>query len=340
MTKKITINILLLFLFKSLVGQVKDTLYLLNNSIIIGEMKKIKMGRVEFDGDGIGIINVKYDKIKSIQAACHLYRVETTDRKLLYGTIRTSDKDGFITINTPGISPAIHLSNISSLIFFGNNFETRLSGNIGAGYSYTKSSDIGRLNLNASIKYTTRTTETALTGNMIITADSISTYRERENLQGSSIYYINNNWLLVGLLSYQRNLELGLQSRWQTGAAIGYKFLQLKSSQGKVNTGIVINSEKNFSNVSNTLFEWATQVNYNFFSFSKPNLSLSAAQMVFVSLSQKGRIRYDGDIDLSWEVIKDFSITLNFYHNYDRKSPATGLARVDYGYVAGISYKF
>ena len=61
---------------------------------------------------------------------------------------------------------------------------------------------------------------------------------------------------------------------------------------------------------------------------------------LYVNLSQKGRIKNDGDIRLNWEIISNFSLNLRFHHNYDRKSPATNAPKTDYGFGAGLSDNF
>ena len=55
------------FFLKS-IAQNKDTIFFVNKSILIGELRSIKLGRIEFDGDGIGIVNIKYNKIGTIQS--------------------------------------------------------------------------------------------------------------------------------------------------------------------------------------------------------------------------------------------------------------------------------
>jgi hypothetical protein len=234
----------------------------------------------------------------------------------------------------------IKLSNITTLSYYGQNWKLSLRGSLGAGYSYTKSSGIGRLNLSGRLKYVNRKTELELTGNTIITTDSTGTYRERENLELSDNYLINYNFYAGVFLRYQRSIELGLLRRWQEGAGLGYKFMQRKHSIGKSITGLVVNQETNFDYQRKNSLEWVVQAGYDFFSFSKPNFSLSTTQTMYTSFTQKGRIRFDGDIKINWELISDFDLSFDFYHNYDKKSPATNTAKSDYGFVAGLNYKF
>lgn len=338
--KKLVLFIFITAAAFSAAAQVKDTLFFLNKTLVIGELTRIRLGRIEFDADGIGNISVKYDKINTIRAAKHYFRIETVTDKVYYGTIDSSAKPGRIQIITTNGNVEVAVAGISTLAYYGSDWKTKLSGDIGAGYTFTKSSNIGRLNMNMNVRYRTKHTESLLSGNAIVTKDSIKVYRERENLQLAFNYYLSSRWYAAGLVSYQRNRELGLKSRWQQGLGIGYKYITSSNNQGTAGTGLVLNQEKSFVNNQNVLVEWLLQTNYTLFSFSKPNLTISTSQIFYVNLSQKGRIRWDGDLSINWELVSDLSLKTSFYHNYDKKSPATLLPRLDYGFVAGLSYEF
>lgn len=338
--KKLVLFIFITTAAIAAVAQVKDTLFFLNKTLVIGELTRIRLGRIEFDADGIGNISVKYDKINTIRAAKHYFRIETVTDKVYYGTIDSSAIQGSIQIVTNNSRLEMPVASISTLAYYGSDWKTKLSGDVGAGYTFTKSSNIGRLNMNTNVRYHTKHTEALLSGNAIVTKDSTKVYRERENLQLAFNYYLSSRWYAAGLVSYQRNRELGLKSRWQQGLGIGYKYITSSNNQGTAGTGLVLNQEKSFVNNQNVLVEWLLQTNYTLFSFSKPNLTISTSQIFYVNLSQKGRIRWDGDLSINWELVSDLSLKTSFYHNYDKKSPATLLPRLDYGFVAGLSYEF
>ncbi len=321
-------------------AQSKDTLFFTNKSMLIGELISIKLGRIEFDGDGVGIVKVKYDKVSTIQASKHYFRIETIKREVIPGFIESSVNRGKIIAKTNYDSKEIAIEDIASMFKFGTKWSTKINGNIGAGYTYTKSSRIGRFNADGAVFYHNEKSEIELGGNMIFTTDSITSVIERANLNFKYNYYFSKSFFGVALLNYQRNVELGLNKRWQQGLAIGHKFLLTKHSQGLVISGFTINQEQDLKSNSTNNQEWVAQGKYNFFSFSNPNISIGTTQTLYVSINQRGRIRYDGDINLNWELISDFSLNLNFYSNYDSKSPTTGGARSDFGFVAGLSYEF
>lgn len=338
MKTRITIFLLLF----SMLGysQVKDTVFFLNKSVMVGEFKKMKLGKIEFDSDEVGVVYIKYHKVKTIHVQSYYCRTETIGKRVLYGSILSSKTPGNIRIHTLKEDVEVKLVDVSSISFYGQHFMDNFSGSFGAGYSYTKSSDIGRLNIDGKFKYAKSKLELQLSGSVITTIDSSVVNRENEDVSFTSKFLTDTNWYSAVSMRYQRSIELGLLDRWQEGAGMGYKFLQRQHHFARAISGFVVNQETDFEKTRNTYWEWSTNANYDFFSFSKPNITVSMSQGIYVSLSQKGRIRNEGDLDINWELIDDFSINISFYHNYDRKSPGTDTSKTDYGFVTGLNYKF
>jgi hypothetical protein len=324
----------------SLGQQAKDTLYFYNTTKIVGKLLTINLGRIEFDADGVGIITIKNTKITSITAVSRSFRVETLAGKELKGYLARSDKPGMVWIHAAEGSEEIYIEEISDLVFFGKSFNSGLTGNVSSGFSYTKSSGIGRFNLDGVLKYNTSRGQTRVEGDMIITYDSVKAETERANLSMGYEYTLAPLWGAIFILKYQRNIELGLDRRWQQVLGAGKQFLLNKHQQVVVISGLAINQERNLEGAELNSMEILVQGNYDFFSFSNPNIVLSLVESGFVSVTESGRIRFDGDISLDYEIISDFYINLQFYHNYDSRSPATDEPNIDFGFVAGLRYKF
>src|SRR6478609_6256970 len=321
-------------------SQSKDTLYFYNKTKIVGELLTIKLGRAEFDADGIGVLTIKNSKIESIHATSRSFRVETIDGELLQGYLVRSEKPGMVVVHAIIESEEIAIDNISNLLYYGKSLKSRLMGNISAGYSYTKSSEIGRFNTDGAIKYNTAKTQTQVKGDMIITSDSVHAYAERANLTLSHDHTFAPMWGAILILKYQRNLELGLDRRYQQAVGVARELLLSRRQQASAITGIAVNQERSGENEEENTTEAMVQVNYNLYSFANPNLTLSFVESSFISLTQKNRVRLDGNINLDYEIISDLYISLQFYHNFDSRSPATNAPNIDFGFVAGLRYKF
>jgi hypothetical protein len=87
------------------------------------------------------------------------------------------------------------------------------------------------------------------------------------------------------------------------------------------------------------LLEIPVMLRYNFFQFHHPNIQISSQQSLYFGLTQKGRIRFEGNTTFSWQLIRYFYLNINPYSNYDNQPPS-GNSNYDYGVVVSISYKF
>ena len=72
---------------QSVLAQKKDTLFLKNNAVLIGQLRKIQYGKIEFDQDGVSILSVKNDRVRTLSAESRTFRIQTTDNKLVYGSL-------------------------------------------------------------------------------------------------------------------------------------------------------------------------------------------------------------------------------------------------------------
>jgi hypothetical protein len=341
---RLCLSIIILSLYFPASGQKKetdnrDTLYLKSGQMFFGEFQRLKDGRFEFDIKDAALVMIKFDKVKTLKAVTHLYRVVTSDRKIYYGKLYAEKSDGYLRVISGDSVVILNFKTIASINFFDKPSFKTINGYLGAGYSYTRSSDIGRLNLEGLIALELKKWETTLSGSSIITYSDSIWSRDREIIALSTYYYLNASWYIGALLNYQRNIELGLARRFQEGVGIRYGLINRINFNVDLLSGIVLNQEKNLEGTSfPTSVELPVGFNMELYRFRKPEISFILAQSVFFSLTEKGRIRQDGNISMDWEIIDDLSLNLQFYHNYDSKPVGIGAKKLDYGTVIGFKY--
>jgi len=341
MKNYILLFMMLLFSMKALLQTRKDTIFFSNGSMMIGEVKKIKLGVITFDPDDANDVTVQLRNLKTVTAVTEVFRIETVDHNVYFGELIKYDSANYVKLIHGVDTSILFLQDITVLYPYEKGFTQRFSGNVGLGYSFTRSSDFGRLNFDGTLKYISQKEEISLSASGIYTMTDTSFTRDNESFSLKNNYYFSPTWFGTLLLTYQRNTELGLQRRYQEGLGAGNKFITSKHIYAWARSGLVFNQEKSTENVSTgTLTEIFGQLQFNFFRFTKPEINFDMAQTFYYSLSQKGRFRNDGETNLNWEIIDDLDLNLGFYNNYDSKPPVKGNRKLDFGIVFGVNYSF
>ncbi|WP_123864716.1 DUF481 domain-containing protein [Chitinophaga barathri] len=305
---------------------------------MIGELKSIQVGIIQFKATNAGTLNIKRHNIRTMVATYHDFKVETLDGEMFYGNVFPSPVKGYIRM----MGKEIKLSEIFTLFNFKEGLFRQVQGDVSAGYSFTRSSGTGRLNMDGNFtmqnrKYEVKPSFTSITS--FNPNDSVS--RERENITLQGIYDITPFIFPIVILTYDRNLQLGLNRRFSEGAGLGTKFLISPSMQARVITAVVMNQERYSDGTSSgNLVEIPVVLYYNFFRYTSPNISLATTQSVYFGINQDGRIREEGETKLSWEIVSDFTLSLTFYNSYDSRPSVSDNGNFDLSTVIGVGYTF
>ena len=324
----------------SAIAQLKDTLYFYKGQILVGDIRGAQLGELTIDETDLAILQVKMYKIKSIKAS-RRFKIVTQTKDDYYGILQPSAKDGWVNILLDNDDIVqVNIMDINLIIALEEDFFIRLNGNLSAGFSYSKSSALGQMNLSTTVQYATEQFEYLFNLSAIGSIDSSTYSRDRENASLFISYSLNPSWFPGVGVGYRRNLELSIASRYQELIGIGNKILTRKYWQLLVFSGLTFNQENSTSGATEgLLLEVPLIFRYDFFKYHRPNIQINSSQSVFYSLSQKNRVRYDGNLTFSWELIRRFYLTLNPYANYDSQPPE-GNSNFDYGLAVSISYRF
>jgi hypothetical protein len=323
-------------------AQEKDTITLYNGQVLVGDIKTASLGELTIDDVDLKILQLKQYKIKTIKTH-RSFKIETNDKLIYFGVLSQSTKPGYVILSLDdGDQMELQIMELSHITVLRESFFKQVDGTLSAGFSYSKSSDVGQVNFSTNSKYASKSFQYYLNIDMIASIDSSKYSRDREDAGFfvSYNFYKSATWIAATGFSYQRNLELSLARRYQEFIGGGNKLFVEKYWQLIALSGLTINEEKTTSGVeSGALFELPIILRFDFFKFSRPNIQITASQSGYFSLSQKGRIRYDGSISFSWELVHHFYLTFNPYANFDNK-PLQGNSNFDFGTSISISYKY
>jgi len=321
--------------------QIRDSIVMYNGETLIGAIQSSSLGSITIDDIDLKMLNIKLYKIKSL-IIHDRFKIETIDKKIYYGTLRTSDRDGWVDIHLDdGQIFPIHIVKIYLLTSLDTDILKRLNGNVSAGLSFTKSSQIGQLNFSANVQFSTKLFNYQLSISAIGSIDSGKYSRDNENIFLVNSYDLTPAWFISGAAQYQRNLELSISRRYLFMLGIGNKLIIKKNMRLLATTGMTFSQEKSIEGVSSgLLFELPVMFQFNYYQFRHPDIQISSTQTVYFGIGQNGRVRYDGSTTFSWQLIRYFYLNLSPYSNFDSQPPAGSGSNFDYGIVFGLSYKF
>ena len=217
--------------------QTRDSIILYNGEALIGAVQSSGLGSISIDDIDLKMLNIKLYKIKTL-IIHERFKIETIEKKIYYGTLRTSGKDGWVDIHLDnGDILPIHIVKIYQLTSMDTDILKRLNGNVSAGLSFSKSSQIGQVNFSGLVQFATKLFDYQLSVSSIGSIDSGKYSRDNENAFLLNSYNLTPTWFISGAAQYQRNLELSVSRRYLFMLGIGNKLVIKKNMRLLVNYG-------------------------------------------------------------------------------------------------------
>jgi hypothetical protein len=319
-------------------AQTVDSLKLSNGMVFWGTLNGISNRQVQFGVQNASQVSVGFGNIQYLSGRQRYYRIQTTDGRQLFGRIEPGDTAGEIYVDLKLIKVRMPLTAIHSAVVVQESFLSRWGWGLASGYTYTRSTDIGRWNFDSSTRYRGQRVEGDLNGSLILTNREGDWVRERENLSLQANYLLGVSWFATVNSMYQRNQQLGIGSRFQQRAGLGYRLTTINNFRLLVGSGLAYSSERGIGETDiRRLYELplATELEFR---LPKYRLTFATTQNFFAGLTQRDRFRNDGETRIKWGVIANFELSLMVFNNFDTQPLAAGNSS-DYGVVFGISYR-
>ena len=320
-------------------AQRTDVVILDNGDHITGEVKKLEYGMLTFKTDDAGTILIEWKKISKLSSV-NTYEVELIDGSINFGSLLESAKPKILIIGNELFRFEFVMDSVVMIHPIKNRFWTRIDGSVNIGFNYTKASSLAQMNFDANASYRARQYLGAASYSGTFTAQPEKDDTKRQDLNFSFSRMRKNKWFYITQLGFQQNSELGLILRTSLSAGTGRNTIQTNKNVLSFNSGLSANRElKEGLESAETNLEAYLQGSYTFFIYETPKSDISILYTIYPGITDWGRIRYDGSINLSQEIVKDFKITLSFKQDFDNQ-PAEGASKSDYNLVLSVGYTF
>jgi hypothetical protein len=327
---------------------VKDRIYLVNGSFVEGKLLKMENARFNFRADNLTTVNIDKRNVATIYTPTNKMRVELIDGRLLYGHfdplptasrayLRYGPKDSMG--QEDGL--VINLLELNSIFVDNNSFFKNIRGNVTAGFSYTRSSNIARLNFANSLLYTRHQFNFEQRTSAINTlSDTVPSF-ERVTASLVGYYKMQSKWRAAALFEYQRLAELGIKARLIATTGVGYPIINTRRMYFVTLAGISVNRELTFGQkLSPFQFEFPLLLRLSLYKLKSGDFTLTTTTYFYQGITNASRRRLDQSTTLAFSVFKDIDLSIEIFVNFDSQPKTAGVNKADYGTVFGLSYNF
>jgi hypothetical protein len=315
-----------------------DAILLRNGDRLVGEVKKLQQGKLEFKTSTMSTVYIEWDEIATITSPNN-FNIELSDGARYVGSLRPGQA-GSLAIVLGDRVVEFDMMRVVLILRLGENFWSRLDGSVSAGASYTQSSGVGQGSLSADVVTRRKSFETSAKFDTTVTVQPNEPESSRTALSLGYSRYLRNRWFVPGTGKFERNTDLGLRLRSSVGTGIGRYLVQSNRALMGVAAGLVVTREIPVSGDSTSNIEAALGLSSSYFTYNSPKTSFTLNTAAFPSLNVGGRVRVELDTSLKREIVSDFTVGFTVYDSYDSKPPTEGAKKNDIGVTLNVGWVF
>lgn len=321
------------------ISSFNDTLILVNNDIIVGELKRMDKSVIVFktkysDKD----FNIKWHRLKEIYSD-RFFIVAMSDGRRVSSTIHSKrGVAGKVLLDWGIYAMEENLNDIVFLEPLGKNFLSRLTIDVDFGITITKTNNLKQLTSNISGTYlANKWTASGSYKTVLSRQDSIADVNRMDGDIGI-LYFLPKDWYVQINGIYLSNDEQKLKLRSTYRAGMGYFVLRNNKMYLGGAAGLAYTNEKYIDNtVAKSSSELYLGLGFNKYDIG--DLSLQTSVVVYPSITEKGRYRSDFNFDMKYDLPLDFFIKMSLNYNYDNQ-PIEGAAKKDYVFTTSFGWEF
>jgi putative salt-induced outer membrane protein YdiY len=335
---------LLLMITISLFSQKADIVMVHNGDEITGEVKSLQDNVLNFKTDDMGTLKIKWDKVVHLVSK-NIFRVELKNGLIIFGSLDSTQREGFVRVLSDSSWTEVKSEEIVGILKINQTIIGRFDGDIGLGYSFTKSSTIHQINANINLSYLANKNLSELKSSAILTSQQDSIFTSKADLSLSQTRLFNHHLFTTVSWSLQQNSELGIQRRSLFSFTYGKNFIKRNRMLLLLSAGLATNNEKYYrkadglTHPDDLALESVFKLEFKSFSNNEPEFNVHPYLIIYPSLTSWGRVRSDFNIDVRFELIHDLYFTLRYYNQLDNKPPE-GDNTTDYGITTSLDFSF
>ena len=323
----------------SVLAQKTDTLRLKNGDRLVGEVKSLNHALLRYSTDNLSTVSIEWDAVASLTSRS-AFEVELQSGAKHYGRL-SSAPAGYLVVAGTSVTDTLPLGLIVHIVPMSGRLWSRVDGYVDLGFTYQQANHHLQFTVGAEASYRGPKSMIRIQGAHFVQDQDSVTPTSRSSVSLAEQAFFRNRWLAGLSQGYERNEELELIGRTKLGIGGGRYMVQNDALELSLGAGAVLMHERYLGqDDGSTTVEGQITGQLSAFRYNSPKLDLSTSLNVYPGISDWGRIRIDFDTRVSYELIKDFYLTLSLFERYDSRPPSETAAKSDFGTTLSISWSF
>ena len=200
------LTLLTVFLQVALHAVDTDVVTFANGNMLIGEIKLLDRGKLHFETEATGVVQIEWDKVTSLLSDQNL-QLETFRGNRHIGSLKKEDSSGTLLVSNTKRSAELPLDDVVYMRPIEIKTKDRFDVYIRLGATYDKASEVAQFNLGLDLAYLTEKREFNLELDSFVTDNNDET-TQRQDLELNYRALRKNRWFSGGLFKLQKNEDM------------------------------------------------------------------------------------------------------------------------------------
>ena len=329
-------------------AQKTDVITLQNGDEITGEIKRLDRGKLEYKTDDMGTVEIEWDKVQRV-TSIWFFEVELSSGQRYFGSFPDGAELGTVLVELTPSLDTLSLTSIVRIQPIEASFWAQLDGFVDMGFNYARANRNFQFTSSARANYRGLRWGGTARGESYNQTQTNSNGTARNSVDFSvERYFEESLWSAWFFTGAEQNTEFNLALRGTFGGGTFRTLRQSTRSLMRMSGGLSLAGERfttdtatpgaqepNVYSLEGVLqFEWAV------FKFAPPELDVLTWIQATPSLTDLGRIRYDIDVRVRYELVKDFFLSLSGNLRLDSRPPSMDASRVDFWTTFTLGWSF
>lgn len=317
-----------------------DVVIFVNGDRLTGEVKSLERGRLRFKTAATDTISIEWDDVAFLKSDQSI-QVETENGDRYLGHLSAAAESQKVIVETDSGPVALDAERVVLMTPIEERGLDRIDGDISAGYNFAKADEVTTTNLSFDLNYRTESHIFSLDFDSLFSDSSTNEPSQDLSLDLQYRRLLANRWLTGGIVTFERNDELGLDLRTSIGGGGGRILHQSNSSSLLLIGGLLVSRERvSVAAADENYFEAFATLAWDWFRFDTPELDLTTSLQIIPNLTDSGEVRGEFEIELKWEIIEDLFLALAITDSYDSKAELNGGENNDYSIITSVGWDF